>query len=390
MSMSRRDALITITSASLTAVATPRIGADDPPALTTPAASAWSSFRNGPQQRGIANTKLTDNPKLKWEVVSRDGWVATCAIAGEHVYAPALRGYLHCFHRDTGRELWKYRSIENPDEKAFAPGFKAAPLVTADAVYAGDEDGTLHAVSRTDGRGMWKFETGGEIAGGVTPYENELLLASHDSFLYCLTKQGEEVWKFQTNDRINCSPALSGNLTFVSGCDEHLRIIDVRNGMETLDLPLKSILIASPAIVGDMLYVGTHNGDVLAVNCRTGEIAWRYTGDRPMPYYASAAVTDDLVMVGSHDKLMHAIDRRTGEGRWTFSTNARIESSAAVVDNRLFFGSADRNLYGVSIDDGSEVWKFSAGKAITAGVAIGEGCLVVGEDDQNGRLRCFG
>lgn len=356
----------------------------------TPAKSdGWTSFRNGPEQQGIAHTDLAQNPKMKWEVSSPDGWIATCAIAGGHVYAPALRGYLHCLSKEDGKELWRYRSIDSKDEEEFAPGFKAAPLVTDDTVYIGDEDGILHSIDRKTGELKWKYATDAEIAGGVAVWEDKILLASHDAFLYCLEKDGTEAWKFETNDRINCSPAIVNGFTFVSGCDQQLRVIDLKNGIETRNVEMNSQLIASPAVFDDLLYVGSYGGDVTALNWTTGEIAWRYRGKRDLPYYASAAVTEKLVLVGGHDKIMHAIDRETGRAAWTFSTNARIESSPAVVDERVFFGSGDKNIYGLSIADGSEVWKFNAGKAVNAGIAIGEGCLVVGEDDTNGKLRCF-
>ncbi len=387
--ITRRESIAAVTGGIAAMGLAPFAFADAAPNIAAPTETSWVSFRNGPAQRGLAKSKLSDKPTLKWEVTSRDGWIATCAIVGNQVYAPALFGYLHCFDRETGVELWKYRSIENPDETKFAPGFKAAPLVTATAVYVGDEDGVLHAVDRVTGKSLWKYAADAEIAGGVAVYNDNLLLASHDAFLYCLSKSGEEQWKFQTNDRINCSPAVVENFSFVSGCDEHLRIIDLTSGTEVRDVPMGSYMIASPAVVDEMLYVGSHAGDVAAVNWKSGDIKWRYKGTRELPYHASAAVTENLVLLGGHDKNMHAIDRATGEGRWLFATKARIECSAAVVDSRVFFGSGDGNIYGLSVADGKEVWKFNAGKPINAGIAIGEGCMVVGEDDHNGRLRCF-
>ncbi len=387
--MTRRESIATV-AAGFAAMNLPIPSwAEESQIIAAPSETSWASFRNGPAQRGIAKSTLAAKPELKWEVTSRDGWVATCAIVGSHVYAPSLLGYLYCFDKETGTEIWKYRSIESEDEKKFAPGFKAAPLVAADAVYVGDEDGVLHTIDRATGKLKWKFATDAEIAGGVAVYKNDLLLASHDAFLYCLSPDGEEQWKFQTNDRINCSPAVVENFSFVSGCDEHLRVIDLTSGSEVRDVPMGSYMIASPAVVDEMLYVGSHAGDVAAVNWKTGEIKWRYKATRDVPYHASATVTDDLVLVGGHDKNMHAIDRATGERRWLFATKARIDCSAAVVDNRVFFGSGDGNIYGLSIADGREVWKFNAGKPVNAGMAIGEGCMVVGEDANNGRLRCF-
>ena len=361
-----------------------------PAEATAPTATSWASFRATPDQRGVSGSKLAEKPALHWEFPSPDGWVAGVAIVGEHVYAPALSGNLHCLNLKTGAELWNYRSIEDPDPKTFAPGFKAAPLVTATTVYIGDEDGVLHAVDRTTGKKHWIFSTGAEIAGCVAQFEDKLLLASHDSFLYCVRNDGTEAWKFQTNDRINCSPGITENYTFLAGCDEHLRVIDLKTGKEFRDMPLNSFLIASPAVVGDLLYVGTHTGEVVCVNWRKGEFVWRYEGPRKMPFHASAAVTDDLVIVGCHDKHVHAVDRTTGTAKWTFPTRARIECSGSVVDRRMFVGSGDGNLYAISLDSGQEVWKHNGGRGISAGVAIGEGCLIVGEDEQNGRLLCFG
>ncbi len=357
--------------------------------LEAPSESSWASFRATPDQRGISGSTLAEQPALKWQLASPDGWVAAVAIVGEFVYAPSLSGNLHCLNLKTGKEIWKYRSIEDPDPKKFAPGFKAAPLVTATMIYIGDEDGVLHAVDRLTGKKVWVFASDAEIAGCVAQHDGKLLLASHDSYLYCLNLDGSEAWKFQTNDRINCSPAIEETFTFLAGCDEHLRVIDLQTGKEFRDMPLESFLIASPAVMGDLLYVGTHTGEIVCVDWRKGEFVWRYAGPRQMPFHASAAVTDDLVIVGGHDKNVHAVDRKTGEGKWTFATRARIECSAAVVDKRLFVGSGDGNLYGIELATGKEVWKFNAGSPINAGIAIGEGHLVAGEDKQNGRLLCF-
>ncbi|MCE2794119.1 MAG: PQQ-binding-like beta-propeller repeat protein [Planctomyces sp.] len=372
-------------------ISTPAIAAPRPPAATQdPAAdTGWRSFRGSPDQRGLARGTLAANPALRWEFSSPDGWVGCAAIADGKVFAPALAGFLHCLDLQTGKELWKYRSIEDPDPKKFAPGFKAAPFISGNTVYAGDEDGVLHALDRTTGKKLWHFTTGSEIAGCVARYKDHLLLASHDSCLYCLSETGTEIWKVQTNDRINCSPAVADHYTFVAGCDEHLRVIDLETGKEIRDMPLESFLIASPAIVDNLLYVGTHTGLILCVDWRQGQIVWKYPGPREMPFHASAVVTDQLVIVGGHDKTVHAVARDSGKPVWTFATRAKIECSGVAIDNRYFTGSGDGNLYGLDLQTGKEIWKFNAGKDITAGLAVGEGALIASEDQQNGRLLCF-
>lgn len=352
----------------------------------------WPSFRNGNAQRGLAGSDLPEALELKWQVESPDGFVATAAIVGDRVYAGTLSGDFLCLDLETGKEIWKTRSIDNPNPNKFAPGFKAAPRVTADSVYVGDEDGVLHAFERATGALRWRLQTDAEIAGCPAVVDDRLIIGSHDSFLYCLKQaDGTLVWKFQTNDRINCSPAISGSSTFVTGCDEHLRVINIETGEQTADIPLGSYLIASPALVGEMLYVGTYASEVLAVNWKEEKFVWRYRDPRrEFPYHASAAVTEELVIVGGQDKQLHCINRQSGEKVWVFPTRAQVNSSPVVVGDRVVFGSNDGNIYIVSLKDGAERWRFRAGSDVTASPAVGVGRLVIGAEGRNGALYCFG
>lgn len=353
--------------------------------------TSWASSRNGDGQRGVATSALPEKLSLRWKLQSPDGWVSSVAVVGDRVYAPSLNGYLYCVGLHSGNIEWKYRSIKGPNPKTFAPGFKSAPRVTSDTIYVGDEDGVLHCVDRATGELKWTFTTGGEISGSPAIAGDRIIFGSHDSHLYCLKLDGSLLWRFQTDDRINCSPAIHGDYTFIAGCDSLLRVIDIRTGKEVRDIPLNSYLVASPAVVGDRLYVGTNEAEVVAVDWKTGEIVWRYTDDRRhFPFHASASVTDSRVFIGGHDKQFHCVDRISGKPMWKFLTKAKISSSSAVVDGRVFFGSDDGNIYGLRASDGKEVWRFNAGKRISAGVAIGEGHLLVGENGTNGSLYCFG
>ncbi|MGH7199810.1 MAG: PQQ-binding-like beta-propeller repeat protein, partial [Planctomycetaceae bacterium] len=70
----------------------------------------WPSFRGGDLQRGVAGSDLPDQLELLWKLPAADGVVATAAIVDDRVYVPCLNGHLLCLDRNTGREIWKYRS----------------------------------------------------------------------------------------------------------------------------------------------------------------------------------------------------------------------------------------------------------------------------------------
>ncbi|NOX53537.1 MAG: PQQ-binding-like beta-propeller repeat protein [Planctomycetes bacterium] len=335
--------------------------------VTPPRRTSWASFRNGNRQLGIAHCPLPEKLELLWKVPAPDGVVSAGAIVGDDVYVGTLGGELLCLDRRSGRVIWKYVSLPKTDPNTFAPGFLASPTVTADAVFLGDEDGVYHAIRRQDGRRLWTFSTDAEIISSTAVVGDHVIFGSYDSNLYCLdARSGSLVWKYTTEDRINGTPAVAESFAFVTGCDNNLRLIDITSGQQRYAMSLGTFLIASPAVLGDTLYVGTYAAEVLAVNWKTQEIVWRYRDPtRDFPYHSSAAVTNKYVVLGGRDKQVHCIDRKTGQRVWVFRTRGRVDSSPAIVDQRVFVGSYDRNLYCLRLSDGKLLWKFNAGRPIS-------------------------
>lgn len=365
--------------------------------------TSWTSFRNGPSQRGLATSTLPKELKLLWSVEAgpKDGMVtATAAIVGEHVYVASLNGEVFALDRLTGRRLWTYRSRENVDPNQFVPGFKASVAVHEGHIFIGDEEGLFHAIDRETGAKVWTFSTNpDDPSGGGSPivscasfFDDKVIFGSHDNHLYCLrTGDGSLAWKFATLGMVNCSPAISERHTFVTGCDSHLRVIDIGTGQQVTDVDLGIYLIASPAVVDNMLYVGTHGGEVLAIDWKLGKNVWTYTPkQQEVIFHSSAAVSDRYVIVGGQDKKLHCLNRQTGEMVWIFNAKRQIDSSPVIVGDRVFVGSHDGRIYGIDLATGKEVWSHVDGRPFSASPAVGEGCLVIGSEASTGKIYCFG
>ena len=364
-----------------------------PSATSKPvAANSWSSFRNGFDLLGIAQSTLPEKLTLQWKFEAGEMIVSTAAIVDGRVYVGSLNGQLFCLNLQDGKPIWSYRSITDPDPKAFAPGFKASPTVTADSIYIGDEDGVLHAIDRATGKQRWTAKSGAEIVSSATCYQDKILFGSHDNNLYCVqAADGKQVWKFETQGPVNCTAAIVGNRTFVTGCDEHLRVINIDTGKEEIDMHMATYLIASPAVVNEILYVGTYASEVVAIDWQAKKKVWTFKDeDREFPYHSCAAVTADRIIVGGRDKRLHCLDRKTGKQIWFKETKGKVDSSPVVVGNRVFVGSEDGNLFEFNIADGKELWKFNAGKSISASPAVAEGRLVIGSESSDGIVYCFG
>lgn len=84
-------------------------------------------------------------------------------------------------------------------------------------------------------------------------------------------------------------------------------------------------------------------------------VRWKFkTEDKII---SSPVAVGGVVYVGSLDKNLYAINTNDGKEKWRFATGGAIYSSPTVYSNMVYFGSLDGNLYALNIADGSVAWK---------------------------------
>jgi len=365
--------------------AAPATEAESARAAVAAIETEWRLFRGDPQLRGHRDFSVADTPKLLWAYDTKDSVVSTAAITGGKVYVGTQAGDLLALDLAAsaphGKLLWKYSTEA---EIAPSPGFFRGKL------YFGDYSGIFHAVDANSGEQAWSFDTeGAEIIASANFFGDNVLFGSYDGYLYCLHSQtGDVVWKIVTGGPIHSSPALVEGKTFVTGCDELLRAVDVANGTEVLQMRMEGRTAASPTVVDTMLYVGTLGNEVLAIDWKQEKVVWKHDppeGD--FPFYSSAAVSGDRLVVGGRDKKIHCLNRKTGSRLWAFSTKGRVDCSPVIAGERVICGSSDKNLYMLDLESGKRVWSYAADGAFLASPSLIEDRLVIGAD--NGLVYCF-
>jgi outer membrane protein assembly factor BamB len=339
----------------------------------------WPIFRGNALQNGVAATTLSNPLKLRWKYRARDGVEATAAIAHGVAYVADLDGNLAALGLADGKPKWTYH----------AGSFKAPPSVADGRVYVGDSDGVFHCLDAATGKQLWTFQSGADISSGANFAKDAVLFGSSDQTLYCVSKEGKPRWQFKIEGGpVLGSPAVIGDRTFASGCDSTLHVLDTATGKELSATELGGQVGATAALAGDRLYVGTMTKQVLAVDWKKGDIAWKFEAPKsPNDFYASVAVTDNLVIAGSRDRKVYGLDRRTGQEVWSFRTGRQVDSSPVVDGGRVYIGSGDGKLYVLDLAKGTEVNRYDLGGQVIASPAVGEHCLVIGTT--NGDVYCF-
>jgi outer membrane protein assembly factor BamB len=154
-----------------------------------------------------------------------------------------------------------------------------------------------------------------------------------------LPKQLVELWKFSTKDSIEAAVAVSGGVVYAGSMDENLYALDLAKGTEK----------------------------------------WKYKGG---PFKAPPSVRDGTVYVGDADGLFHCIDAAKGTKRWTFETGAEIDSGANFTRDAVLFGSTDETLYCLSLE-GKKRWTFKIQGPIYGSPAVAGARTFVAGCDSN-------
>ena len=92
-------------------------------------------------------------------------------------------------------------------------------------------------------------------------------------------------------------------------------------------------LFRLPAVAKGVVFVGSNDHNVYALNSQTGEKIWSYTtGDSVL---SSPAVANDVVYIGLNDYKVYALNAATGSEIWSYKTNEGVESTASVVNGEF-------------------------------------------------------
>lgn len=286
-------------------------------------------------------------------------------------------------------------------------------------VYAGGQDGQLHAVDVRSGRKRWSFKAGGPIRTRPTVAGADLYLQADDGFLYKLAAaSGEERWRVRVverpierlpfdnpksrYDRFGSDVTVAGGRLYLGTHDGRVVAIDPAHGEKAWEFASGDSVLAAPAVEGSRVFFGSFDGYVYALEAEAGKLVWKQ--DTKGAVVSTPAVVGDRVVVGNRSYDLLALDARTGEPLWTrYVWFSWVESSASTRDGVVYVGSSDAAaVYAFDARSGERRWKTDvygwawgqpavtdarvyAGTASQKGYLAGHRGLVVAMDRATGR-----
>ncbi|WP_254811093.1 right-handed parallel beta-helix repeat-containing protein [Natronosalvus amylolyticus] len=116
-------------------------------------------------------------------------------------------------------------------------------------------------------------------------------------------------------------------------------------------------------VVDGVVYVGTDDGEVLALDADTGEELW--TKELGAAVQTAPSVVDGEVYVGTasfnEDNHLYALDAANGDERWSEPTGDTVRSSPVVYDDRVYVGTGTDTITAYHQENGTEDWSVDDG-----------------------------
>lgn len=243
----------------------------------------------------------------------------------------------------------------------------------------------------------WTFNTGGAIWGDAATGKNQVYIGSSNGNLYSLSQTtGELKWKHQTNGAIFSRPLVSNHHVYTLSDDGLLYKLDAETGSPiwTFDTGGKNWQCklpddetpgydsqASAAVISDeIVYVGSANGHLYAIDKNTGTEIWRFkTGG---PIHSIPVLAEGLVYFGSYDHHVYAVHAQTGKMDWKFDTGQIVVSSPVLANGLVIIGSRSADLYALNAYNGQEEWRYYHwGSWVESSGTVFDDLLYIGSSD---------
>ena len=298
-----------------------------------------------------------DTPELLWSLnanavngIWNNDWDGNPVVVDDIMYVGGENGWFFAYQLNRRSGADSLVSVD-PEQLVAIPGYnddliaksgrnvsiESSVAVFEDRVYFTNSGGRVVGLDVSDVRGgnapiVFDYYAGGDI--DATP------IVDTDGFLYVSIEHEpsqmgsvELAHNREVGQLVKLDPYTDG--------DPRMWGIDLTDGGNDAGI------WATPALYGGVLYVNTHNGDLIAVDAETGEIVW--SDEVGWHSWSSPSVVDDILVVATCLGELRGYDLanpRSPTRTWTVQVSAScLEATPAIWDGTIYIGSRDGHLY---------------------------------------------
>jgi eukaryotic-like serine/threonine-protein kinase len=263
-----------------------------------------------------------------WEIKEKQRTTGFEVKDGVCYYGSEAEKKLFALDAKTGRKLWEFQA---PD------GLLSDPVVHDGVVYAGDYSRNFHAIDTKTGEELWNFKTRGSVTGKPVVSDGVLYVGCHGKN----DMDGGAIYALSTKRK-----GLRGLLTRVQWKERP-------EGYHGMGLAIKN----------DTLYLSTEDGNILALDKKTGSERWKsepWESGQKLVVYPAPIITDDALFCSRVDGTVFSLDAKTGKKLWQAPLPGNIHKRPQERGGVIYIGGADQRIHTIEGTTGTKLTTFSA------------------------------
>ena len=238
-------------------------------------------------------------------------------------------------------------------------------------LYAATSDGAIKKIDSKSGNKFWEKKLNATVTSGIAGDDENLFFSTVDGFLWCMNHDGELIWKTLLGGAINSLPIIYNSKVVVKLNNYKIVQLNSKDGSvvwkyQAAIPPLTFKSEGKLAQSNNVVYLGLPGGKLIAIDSPTGGLVWesnisRAKGvtdiERANDITSHPVIDDSFIYAITTNGDISALDRRSGKSIWT----EPISSFYGMAFNgmSLFVTHDTGSIYSVDKTDGEIEWRQS-------------------------------
>ncbi|HKP52546.1 MAG TPA: PQQ-binding-like beta-propeller repeat protein [Chloroflexia bacterium] len=172
-------------------------------------------------------------------------------------------------------------------------------------------------------------------------------------------------WKFKAEGEISSSPAVAGSILYFGSEDTHLYALDAATGQFRWKLKTGNKVRSSPVVHEGVVYVGSDDGALYAADANMGAEKWKA---KTYGYFIMVDAQGNCCEEYLKSKLpppgLNLYMATSGDSGWG------IYASPVITGDKLYFGADSAYFYAADVATGEIAWVETAQSGITSNAAV--------------------
>ena len=289
------------------------------------------------------------------------------AYADSVVYAADRKGTVKAVNADDGKEVWSVNLAEKDGWFSRKPALLSGGLTVAGGhVYVGSEKAQVYALNSSDGSIAWQTTVAGESLSRPVVSDGLVLIHTSNGQLQALNEaDGLVKWTVNLDMpalslRGESAPATAFGAAIVGGDNGRVSAVLMQQGQMiwqqrisqatgSTEIDRLSDVDTTPVIVNGVVYALAYNGNLTALDLRSGQIMWKRELGSVNDFIVEG---NRIYMVDQNDRLL-ALSTEGGVTLWTQSDLLHRNLTAPVLYNGyLVVGDSEGYMHWINNDDG--------------------------------------